>query len=213
MSNNLVEEGLSDLVSSLNEEERDQRIEGLIDEIEALDHLLVPEAQHLIHGLRPHLVSDDVYEEIDRKDDFGDRVADQLARLAGSWRFIMFFAVFMGTWIAINFTLAPHAFDPFPFILLNLGLSTLAALQAPVILMAQNRQSEKDRAMADNDYQVNIKNEIEIADLHRKIDNLAETLIMQRQMLNALVAGRRQELSARVQSIENGRKNDQFTAK
>src|SRR5262249_13619313 len=98
-----------------------------------------------------------------------------------------------------------NAFDPFPFILLNLTLSTLAALQAPVILMAQNRQSEKDRAVAQNDYQVNIKNELEIADLHRKIDELTNSLILQTNMVNELVAARRQELNATVRAMNHSR--------
>jgi uncharacterized membrane protein len=107
--------------------------------------------------------------------------------------------------MAANFYLGAHAFDPSPFILLNLTLSTLAALQAPVILMSQNRQATKDRAVAQNDFQVNLKNELEIADLHRKMDNLAEALTVQTKLVNALVAARRQELSATVRAIENAR--------
>ena len=84
-------------------------------------------------------------------------------------------------------------------------LSTLAALQAPVILMAQNRQSSKDRAVAQNDYQVNLKNEVEIADLHRKIDMLTDALTVQTRMVNALVEARRKELSATIRVMENVR--------
>ena len=152
--------------------ENDERVESLIDEIEALNDLLSPEAQQLIRELRPHTVTDDVYEDMEEHATFGNRVADRLAEVAGSWRFIITFVVGMAVWIVLNALLGPKAFDPFPFILLNLGLSTLAGLQAPVILMAQNRQTEKDRAIAHNDYQVNLKSEIEIADLHRKIDSL-----------------------------------------
>jgi uncharacterized membrane protein len=100
------------------------------------------------------------------------------------------------------------AFDPFPFILLNLTLSTLAALQAPVILMAQNRQASKDRAVAQNDFQVNLKNEVEIADLHRKIDTLTDALTMQTRLVNALVEARRKELNATVRMIEQVRSGD-----
>lgn len=178
------------------EDEQDARIQELIEEIEELENLLSPEAQELISDLRPRIVTDDVYEEIDERASFGDRLADRLATFAGSWRFIIFFALLMIGWMAANAYLAERAFDPFPFILLNLALSTLAALQAPVILMTQNRQSKKDRAVAENDYQVNLKSEIEIADLHRKVDNLSDALLMQTKLVNALVEARRKELSA-----------------
>ncbi len=183
----------------------EDRIDELITEIEELDNLLSPEAQQLIRNLRPHTVSDDVYEEIDERDTFGGRVADWLAGFAGSWKFILSFMFLMLVWITLNMFLGTRAFDPFPFILLNLALSTLAGLQAPVILMAQNRQSTKDRAVADNDYQVNLKNELEIADLHRKMDALTEALTTQTRLVNALVSARRQELSATVRAMESAR--------
>lgn len=186
----------------------DARIQELIDEIETLDNLLSPEAQQLIRNLRPHTVTDDVYEDLDEHDTFGGRVADWLARFAGSWRFILSFMFLMLAWIGVNLYLGDRAFDPFPFILLNLALSTLAGLQAPVILMAQNRQSTKDRAVAENDFQINLKNELEIADLHRKLDSLTEALTTQTHMVNALVAARRQELSATVRVMEHARYND-----
>ncbi len=183
----------------------DARIDALIDEIESLDNLTSPEAQQLIRELRPHTVTDDVYEELDEQSTLGNRLADKLAEVAGSWRFILTFCTLMVIWIALNFALGTRAIDPFPFILLNLALSTLAGLQAPVILMAQNRQSAKDRAIAHNDYQVNLKSELEIADLHRKIDMLTDALTTQTRMVNALVNARRQELRATVQMIENAR--------
>lgn len=185
----------------------DDRIQELIDEIEELDNLLSPEAQALIRDLRRHTVSDNVYEEIDEHATLGDRLADWLAAYAGSWRFILLFAGVMAVWIAANARLGSAAFDPFPFILLNLTLSTLAALQAPVILMSQNRQATKDRAIAENDYQVNLKAEVQIADLHRKVDALVETLDAQTRLVNALVNARRQELNATVRVIENTRTN------
>jgi uncharacterized membrane protein len=183
----------------------DDQIQDLIDEIEELDNLLSPEAQELIRGLRPHIVTDDVYEEIDEKASFGDRMADKLATFAGSWKFILIFSGIMAVWIIVNGTAGDQAFDPFPFILLNLTLSTIAALQAPVILMSQNRQATKDRAVAQNDFQVNLKNEVEIADLHRKIDNLADALTVQTKMVNVLVEARRKELNATVRLIESTR--------
>lgn len=183
----------------------DEQIQDLIDEIEELDNLLSPEAQELIRGLRPHIVTDDVYEDIDERASFGDRMADKLATFAGSWKFIFLFGAIMVVWIILNGIAGTNAFDPFPFILLNLTLSTLAALQAPVILMAQNRQSAKDRAVAQNDFQVNLKNEVEIADLHRKIDGLTDALTMQTRLVNALVEARRKELNATVRLIESAR--------
>lgn len=187
----------------------DARIQALIDEIEDLDNLLSPEARQLIRELRPRTVTDDVYEEIDEQATFGQRMADKMATLAGSWRFILGFSLMMVIWIIVNgVMLGADAFDPFPFILLNLTLSTLAALQAPVILMAQNRQAAKDRAVAHNDFQVNLKNELEIADLHRKIDHLTDALSMQTKLVDVLVAARRQELSATVRTLENARQLD-----
>ncbi len=180
----------------------DDEIQDLITEIEELENLLSPEAQELIADLRPHIVTDDVYEQIDERASVGDRLADKLSTFAGSWKFIILFVVIMGAWMGVNFYLGTQAFDPFPFILLNLILSTLAALQAPVILMSQNRQATKDRAQSENDYQVNLKNEVEIADLHRKIDSLTDALTMQTRLVNVLVEARRKELNATVRMIE-----------
>jgi len=200
MYNDLLLDRLDMLDRKIEEDEA--RINALIDEIEELDNLLSPEAQSLIHDLRPITVSDDVYEELDEEASLSDRLADMIAEFAGSWGFISGFIVLMAAWMGLNFYLGSQAFDPYPFILLNLGLSTLAALQAPVILMSQNRQSDEDRAVAQNDYQVNLKSELEIADLHRKLDVLSSTIEMQNKLVSALVAARRQEVSATVQAIE-----------
>ncbi len=186
-------------------EDPDEHIQDLIDEIEELKSLLSPEAQKLISDLRPRIVTDDVYEDIDEHASLGDRLSDKLSTMAGSWRFIIFFCALMAVWIGINAFMGIKAFDPFPFILLNLTLSTLAALQAPVILMSQNRQAAKDRAVAQNDYQVNLKSEVEIADLHRKVDGLTDALTMQTKLVNALVEARRKELSATVRAMESTR--------
>ena len=196
---------LNRIVAAAPIDDADERVQELIDEIEELKSLLSPEAQALISDLRPRIVTDDVYEEMDERSSLGDRLADRLSTLAGSWRFIIFFCVLMAIWITINAYMGAEAFDPFPFILLNLTLSTLAALQAPVILMSQNRQAAKDRAVAQNDYQVNLKNEVEIADLHRKIDTLTDALTMQTRLVNALVEARRKELSATVRAMESTR--------
>lgn len=189
-------------------EDPDTRVQELIDEIEELDSLLSPKARDLIRDLRPRTVADDVYENIDEQASFGDRMADKLATFAGSWRFILSFGFLILVWMMLNVYLKEAAFDPAPFILLNLGLSTLAGVQGPIIMMAQNRQSAKDRAVADNDFQVNLKNELEIVDLHRKIDMLTGNLDVQNQMINALVAARRHELSATVRAITQTNQND-----
>lgn len=111
----------------------------------------------------------------------GQKLADKVATFGGSWRFIIFFAVFIAFWILVNvFFFFKRPFDPYPFILLNLILSCLAALQAPVIMMSQNRQEEKDRDRAKKDYMINLKSEIEIRMLHEKIDHL---IIHQQQQL------------------------------
>lgn len=103
---------------------------------------------------------------------FGERVSDRLAKIAGSWAFIISFCMTLVIWICANIYLFTKPFDPYPFILLNLVLSCLAAIQAPVILMSQNRQEDKDRERAENDYKVNLKAEIILEDLHHKIDHL-----------------------------------------
>ena len=100
----------------------------------------------------------------------GQRAADTIAKFAGSWAFIFSFAGVLILWMVINAILATKAFDPYPFILLNLVLSCVAAIQAPLIMMSQNRQEEKDRRRAENDYKVNLKTEIMIEDLYDKVN-------------------------------------------
>lgn len=113
-----------------------------------------------------------VEEEIELRT-YGQKVADNVAAFGGSWRFIIFFGIFILLWILANiYILANPVFDPYPFILLNLILSCLAALQAPVIMMSQNRQEQKDRDRAKKDYMINLKSELEIRMLHEKLDHL-----------------------------------------
>ena len=104
---------------------------------------------------------------------FGDRIADRVAAFGGSWPFILLAVGAIGLWLSVN-VIATKAFDPYPFILLNLVLSCLAALQAPIIMMSQNRQSAHDRIDAKHDYEVNVKAEIEILALHSKLDEIRE---------------------------------------
>ena len=115
----------------------------------------------------------------------GQRAADAIARFAGSWAFIFAFTGVLILWMVINTLLAAKAFDPFPFILLNLVLSCVAAIQAPLIMMSQNRQEEKDRRRAENDYKVNLKTEIMIEDLYDKMNvMLAKQSALEKQLQN-----------------------------
>jgi uncharacterized membrane protein len=117
----------------------------------------------------------DVNEVFDQRLTLGERLADRVAAIGGSWSFISGFSVFLVAWAIVNtIVLARHAFDPFPFIFLNLMLSMLAALQAPVIMMSQNRQAAKDRLEARLDYETNLRTEAQIANLHDKIDLLLD---------------------------------------
>lgn len=120
-------------------------------------------------------ISVDTVREAERSQTFGDRAADAVAQFGGSWTFILLFAAVLIGWMGLNVTiLAREAFDPYPFILLNLVLSCLAAIQAPIIMMSQKRQDERDRIEAHNDYQVNLKAELEIRELREAIHALRE---------------------------------------
>jgi uncharacterized membrane protein len=106
---------------------------------------------------------------------FGQRIADKVASFGGSWTFIILFGVVLTIWVILNSTaLLRNHFDPYPYILLNLFLSMIASIQAPVIMMSQNRLSSKDRLKSDLDYEVNLKAELEVAHLHRKVDHIYE---------------------------------------
>lgn len=130
--------------------------------------------QEVLHSIRDHeLLTKNVDEEFERKWSFGERLADRIAAFGGSWTFLICFGAFLALWIVINsIVLVWHPPDPYPFIFLNLILSCLAAIQAPVIMMSQNRQEAKDRIRSQHDYQVNLKAELEIRHLHDKIDHL-----------------------------------------
>lgn len=110
------------------------------------------------------------------KETVGQKAADGIARFAGSWGFIICFVLVLGIWMAVNIVIGTESFDPYPFILLNLVLSCIAAIQAPLIMMSQNRQAEKDRLRAKNDYRVNLKNEIILEDLHTKLTQILHEL-------------------------------------
>jgi uncharacterized membrane protein len=138
-------------------------------------------------------VSRNINLDMDKSSTFGERLADRVAEIGGSWGFIIGFALFIALWSIVNTVLlATHAFDPYPFIFLNLTLSMLAAVQAPVILMSQNRAAARDRLVANHDYEVNLKAEIEIAALHEKLDEIRahELATMIRKLEAEVRAGR-----------------------
>jgi uncharacterized membrane protein len=142
-------------------------LEDEIGELSALD-------QEVVESLQAHeILSSDISKQFEKKLTFGERLSDRIAAFGGSWTFIIFFSAVLLLWIVLNsFVLLTRAFDPYPYILMNLVLSALAALQAPVIMMSQNRSEDRDRARGENDYKINLKAELEIRHLHEKIDHL-----------------------------------------
>src|ERR1044072_6701780 len=149
-----------------------KRFKVSLDELPEVERRVV---QHL--GERRH-ISHDTNLEFEKKLTLGQRLADRVAALGGSWTFIIIFAAVLLSWVLLNTLILARSsasFDPYPYILLNLFLSMLAAVQAPVILMSQGRQAVKDRVEAAHDYEVNLKAELEILSLHEKLDELRET--------------------------------------
>lgn len=159
LSRKLIEKYRSRFISDLLREERG--------ELSVLEN-------EVIESLESHdTLAENIEDDYEEKRSLGDRVADSVAIFGGSWTFIISFCAFLAVWMAINLILGEkEAFDAYPFILLNLVLSTIAALQAPVIMMSQRRQEQKDRLRALNDYKVNLKAELEIRHLHEKVDHL-----------------------------------------
>jgi uncharacterized membrane protein len=152
---------------------------------------------------RKHMTRN-VLQEFDQSMTFGERLADRVAEVGGSWSFILIFLLVMAGWMAVNSVLLRHeAFDPYPYILLNLALSCLAALQAPIIMMSQNRQSDSDRAQAKNDYEVNVRAELEILQVHEKINAMRET-----ELSELVDAVRRQDMTLQALSDQLVHKND-----
>ncbi len=155
----------------------------------------------VVRSMREHeLLTQDLNKEFDQSLTVGERIADAVAEFGGSWRFILIFAGVLIVWIGINtVALLKKPFDPYPFILLNLVLSCLAAVQAPVIMMSQNRQEAKDRLRAEHDYRVNLKAELEIRHLNAKVDllltqqwhQLLEIQEVQTEMIQEIVSSRK----------------------
>ena len=156
------------------------------------DQLGASERKALQRAVERRTLIENPAKRLDEHTTLGQRVADRVALLGGSWTFIAVFMLFLLAWIAFNTTvLGARAIDPYPFIFLNLVLAMIAALQAPVIMMSQNRQSTTDRQMAAHDYEVNLKAEIEIMALHEKMDalrteQLATMLLQQQQQIDLL---------------------------
>lgn len=119
-------------------------------------------------------ISRNINDSFHRDLSFGDRLADRIAAFGGSWTFILIFAGCILAWVILNSWVATHPADPYPYVFLNLILSMVAAIQAPVIMMSQNRQAAKDREVAAHDYEVNLKAELEIMSLHEKLDDLRQ---------------------------------------
>ena len=130
--------------------------------------------KEVLESLQHHeLLSSNIEKEFEQDRTFGEKLSDRIATFGGSWKFLIFFLVFLIVWIIMNsLVLLLHPIDPYPFILLNLLLSCLAAIQAPIIMMSQNRQEQKDSLRSQHDYKVNLKAELEIRLIHEKLDHL-----------------------------------------
>lgn len=167
---NLFDENAKLSIDELNFYRQRFISEKLVNEVGELNDL----KKQVVDSIsKSELISDESLKNDTKKDTIGEKIADKVADFGGSWTFILSFIFFLLLWIGVNaFIFMNKGFDPYPFILLNLILSCVAALQAPIIMMSQNRQETKDRERAKNDYMVNLKSELEIRILHEKIDHL-----------------------------------------
>ncbi|MCE5242990.1 MAG: DUF1003 domain-containing protein [Syntrophobacteraceae bacterium] len=169
---------------------------------------LSPREQGVIERIARGLhISRNVLQEHEKKLTTGQKLADRVASFGGSWPFILLFMLVLISWIIMNtFILANMTFDPYPYILLNLVLSMLAAIQAPVIMMSQNRHSEKDRIDAAHDYEVNLKAELEIMSLHQKLDSLREVQWRELVAVQAEQMTMLRQLVEEIHTLKNGAK-------
>ncbi|MDQ1078853.1 DUF1003 domain-containing protein [Pseudoroseomonas cervicalis] len=160
------------------------------------------EAEHraLCRALERKPLSQDTNEAFAEKLSFGDRIADRVASFGGSWSFILLCIALLLLWTGANAWLLSRPFDPYPFVFLNLLLSMIAALQAPIIMMSQNRQAAKDRLVAAHDYEVNLKAEIEIMALHEKLDRLRA------EQMGALLAQQQKQIELLTSLLEQARR-------
>jgi len=167
-----------------NNEKRLELIKTILE-----DDTIAAEEEEVLHILLQERISKNSVSESETELTAGQKSADSLAKFAGSWRFIIIFFIILFSWIILNSVMLTRPFDSYPFILMNLILSCTAAIQAPVIMMSQNRQEEKDRLRAKNDYRVNLKSEIIIEDIHQKLDIIIENQQTIAERLNALEKG------------------------
>jgi len=177
-------------ISERNNKMNEKKLELIKEILE--DDMIFEEDEDILHALLNERVSMDAITEHDSKLTIGQRAADGLAKFAGSWTFIIYFFIILVLWIVLNALVLTKPFDVYPFILMNLILSCLAAIQAPVIMMSQNRQEQKDRLRAKNDYKVNLKSEIIVEDIHNKLD-----IIIQQQ----------EEMMKRIYNLEKNKIN------
>lgn len=141
-----------------------------------------------IHELLRARKSLNINTEMHKTSTLGERMSDRLAKFAGSWAFLGFFGAVVVSWAVVNTTwILDRPFDPFPYVFLNLVLGCIASLQAPIIMMSQNRESQKDRLRAENDYLINLKSEIILEDLHMKVDDLLDEQKRLKKMLNDIM--------------------------
>ena len=141
-----------------------------------------------IHELLRARKSLNINTEMHKTSTLGERMSDRLAKFAGSWAFLGFFGAVVVSWAVVNTTwILDRPFDPFPYVFLNLVLGCIASLQAPIIMMSQNRESQKDRLRAENDYLINLKSEIILEDLHMKVDDLLYEQKRLKKMLNDII--------------------------
>ncbi|MCJ7600579.1 MAG: DUF1003 domain-containing protein [Desulfobulbaceae bacterium] len=183
------------------------RTEYVFSLIEAEKGELSELEREVVESLATHeILSSHVDQEYDSNLTFGQRLSDMIAKFGGSWGFITIFACIMVIWMSVNsYMLVSRPFDPYPYILLNLVLSALAAIQAPIIMMSQNRLEAKDRLRSAHDYQINLKAELEIRQLHQKLDHLLsrqwERLVeiqeIQLELLNEMHSQQKLQNSAR----------------
>jgi uncharacterized membrane protein len=171
---------------------------------------LSEQERHVAHHITERTpISTNVIQDYSEQLTFGQRMADNVASFGGSWMFIIIFMVVLVAWIVLNsfilIKLGSGSFDPYPYIFLNLILSMLAAIQAPIIMMSQNRQAYKDRLSAEHDYEVNLKAELEIIDLHAKVDSLKQ------EQWKELISIQEEQLKLLVQLVEDLKKNKRST--
>jgi uncharacterized membrane protein len=171
---------------------------------------LTEQEKHVAHHITQRTpISTNIAQDFSEQMTLGQRLADKVAAFGGSWTFILIFAVVLVIWVLLNsFILIRYnaSFDPYPYILLNLFLSMIAAIQAPIILMSQNRQAYKDRMSAEHDYEVNLKSELEIIGLHEKVDFLKED------QWKELILIQQEQLRLLSQLVEDLKKNKRSTS-